>query len=83
MGTYYVAAHWGEFNTAHRLVVTDANEDYGLVADLNGTGIGLGGGGNSVIRVWNGGGTSVPDSGSTLVLLGLGLGVLGFLKRRK
>jgi len=28
-------------------------------------------------------GTSVPDTGSTLVLLGLGLGVLGFLKRRK
>lgn len=27
--------------------------------------------------------TSVPDTGSTLALLGLGLGLLGFLKRRK
>jgi hypothetical protein len=28
-------------------------------------------------------GTTVPDSGATLALLGLGLGLLGFLKRRK
>jgi hypothetical protein len=28
-------------------------------------------------------GTGVPDTGSTLVLLELGIGVLGFLKRRK
>lgn len=38
--------------------------------------------GISNIRLY-GPGTSVPDSGSTLLLLGLGLGVLGFLRRRK
>lgn len=83
VGTYYVAAHWGGFNTAHLLVVTDATEKYGLVADLNGTGKDNSGGGSSVIAVWNGGGTTVPDSGSSLILLGLGLGLLGFIKRRK
>ena len=28
-------------------------------------------------------GTRVPDTGSTLILLGLGLGLIAFLKRRK
>jgi len=45
-----------------------------------------GGGGPRNISNWSyygTGTTSVPDTGSTLVLLGLGLGLLGFLKRRK
>jgi len=78
VGSYYVAAHWGGYNTAHLLVVTDASEQYGLATKLEGV---PKGGGNSVIRVWNGG-TSVPDTGSTLILLGLGVGVLGFLKHQ-
>lgn len=41
------------------------------------------GGGLSNVRIWQGGKTNVPDSGSSLVLLGLGLGLLGFIKRRK
>ncbi len=90
IGTYYVAAHWGRFNTAHLLVVTDKNQTYGLVSDLNGTGQGNGGGGPSVIRVWNGGSGpqngSVPDGGTTLVLLGgslLGLGSVRRLMHKK
>jgi len=43
-----------------------------------------GGGGLSNLKLYKAGkGTGVPDTGSTLVLLGLGIGVLGFLKRRK
>ncbi len=40
-------------------------------------------GGLSNMTAFYAGNTSVPDTGSTLVLLGLGLGVLGFLRRRK
>lgn len=39
-------------------------------------------GGLSTVYAW-GREVSVPDTGSTLILLGLGLGLLGFLKRRK
>jgi len=62
------------------------------IGDGTGTGSTFGGGpspkyvgtgGISNVRLWKPTGTSVPDSGSTLLLLGLGLGVLGFLRRRK
>lgn len=41
------------------------------------------GGGYSNMRAWQVSKRDVPDTGSTLILLGLGLGVLGFLRRRK
>lgn len=42
------------------------------------------GGGLSNLKLYSAGtGTRVPDAGSTLALLGLGPGLLGFLKRRK
>ncbi len=60
------------------------------VGDGTGTGETFGGGPNtkyigtggiSNVRLWKS--TPVPDSGNSLILLGLGLGILGFLKRRK
>lgn len=84
VGNYYITAHFGRFNAAWYLNVTDASEMYGIIEDINGTGPGNGGGGYSNFRAWRttDSTTSVPETGATLALLGLAVSAIGILRRR-
>jgi hypothetical protein len=87
-GYEYLALHWGGPNKEYD---SSMNQDPGYQLVYIGDPMGAthytadntrDNNGLSWYELFNPG-TSVPDTGSTLVLLGLGLGFLGFLKRRK
>ena len=82
VGSYYVAAHFGQIEAVWLLVVTNAAETYGFIADINGTGQGNQGGGYSNFRAWAAPTTQVPDSSITFALLGTGLLALVGIRRR-
>jgi hypothetical protein len=82
---YYVVSKYGNPNNSR-----GANFDTALHHLLNGDSISYNPGGSSApnglshYRIWaRGGSTQVPDGGSTVLLLGLGLSGLALLRRRK
>lgn len=79
MGHQYVALHWGGpasgAQVNYQVLYVGGEASYTANnADQQGL---------SFYELFNKTDVSVPDNGSTLILLGLGLGLIGFLKRRK